>query len=98
MEEKHICANCGSAMQFIKREDVQLGQTGFLLGVWPNLMAGALDVEIWCCPTCRKLDFFLADVPEEEDRMAQTICQECGTAHDLDDPKCPRCGARNWKL
>jgi len=95
------CENCGSAMEFLKRENVQLGKTGWLLGDFPNLWAGAQDLEFWICPNCRKLDFYVPGTEEltgeEEGAMAQTTCPVCGNHHDLDDPKCPRCGAQNPK-
>jgi len=82
---------------------MQLGRTGWVLGDLPNLIAGALDVEIWCCPACGKLDFYRGGTTAEEssgeeDCMAQTICQSCGREHDLDDPKCPFCGAKNPEI
>ena len=96
------CGNCGHGMEYVKTEKVQLGQTSFLFGDWPNLLAGALNVEIWSCPDCGKLDFYWSGPSEEdredwegEDRMAQTTCPACGHVHDLDDPKCPLCGAKN---
>ncbi len=98
MTEKHCCS-CGEALHFLKREYLQLGQAGWLLGSLPNLAAGGLDVEIWCCPACGKLEFYRGDGEEEqEDRMAQTICPACGRSHDLDDPRCPFCGAANPNL
>ena len=96
------CGNCRSEMKFIRREDIQLGKASMLIGMWPNIWAGALDVELWGCPNCRKLDFYWGDPSEaskegweDEDHIAQTVCPSCGTEHDLDDPKCPRCGAKN---
>lgn len=94
------CGNCRTAMQFLKREQIQLGKTGWLLGDLPNLWAGAQDLEFWICPNCRKLDFYIPDAEEltgEEcvGGMAQTTCPKCGALHDLDDPKCPCCGAAN---
>ena len=93
------CGNCGQAMEYVKTEQVQLGKTSFLWGDWPNLLAGALNVEIWSCPDCGKLDFYWNGPPEGEredgNHMAQTTCPACGHVHDLDDPKCPLCGAKN---
>ena len=87
------CLRCDKPMQFIKRENVQLGRTGWLMGDWGNLLAGALDVAIFTCPECGKLEFYAPDVPEE-DRIAQVACPECGREHDMDDAKCPFCGKR----
>ena len=102
-EKEKRCGNCGHAMEFVKAEQVQLGKTSFLWGDWPNLLAGALSVEIWSCPSCRKLDFYWSGGEdgadwEGGDRIAQTTCPVCGCVHDLDDAKCPRCKTRNPNL
>ena len=52
------CLRCGTGMQFIRREKFQLGQTGWVLGDLPNLFAGAMEIEIYVCPKCGKLEFF----------------------------------------
>ena len=52
------CGNCGRPLQFMKREKLQLGQTGFFSGDWGNILAGALEVEIYCCAGCGKIEFY----------------------------------------
>lgn len=52
------CLRCGAGMRFIRREKFQLGQTGWVLGDLPNLFAGAMEIEIYVCPKCGKLEFF----------------------------------------
>ncbi|MCI9308610.1 MAG: zinc-ribbon domain-containing protein [Oscillospiraceae bacterium] len=95
MMEKR-CSNCGGTMQYLGDDKIQLGQAGLLLGHLSNLWHGALYVEIWECPECGKLDLYRGEGPrEEEGHMAQTVCPNCGAEHDLDDPKCPYCGAKN---
>ena len=91
------CSNCGGAMEFMGEEQVQLGQVGFLLGHLSNLLSGSLEVELWGCPDCGKLDFYRQSGSGigDEGQMAQTTCPTCGREHDLDDPKCPFCGAKN---
>lgn len=100
MKEKKVCSNCGMELRFLRREDIQLGKSGFFRGIWTNLMAGALRVGIWCCPGCGKLDFYLAR-PDEElgsgDGISRIRCPDCGAEYDLDCPKCPNCGAKNIK-
>ena len=96
------CGNCGHDMEYVKTEHMQLGKYSGIFGNWPNWIAGALNVEIWSCPNCRKLDFYWSG-PSEDDfeyqedgnHMARTTCPACGHVHDLDDPKCPLCGAKN---
>ena len=113
--KKLCCLRCNSEMNFLKCEKLQLGQTGFFFGDWPNLLAGALEVEIYCCPHCGKVEFFtpglpepvheepefeLSDLPPEAeqkivdvsmDGVPQIRCPLCGTTHDFDYPRCPRC-------
>ena len=48
-----------------------------------------MEVEIYSCPKCRKLEFYLADTMEEG--LPQKQCPNCGKRHDFDYPKCPFC-------
>ena len=91
------CANCGREMEFLGEEQIQLGQYGFFLGHLSNLVNGALDVEIWECFNCGKIEFYRQGSTEKDDEghMPQVICCKCGKKHDLDDPKCPYCGLKN---
>ena len=91
------CANCGGNMVFLGEEQIQLGQVGLVLGHLSNLLSGSLEVELWECPDCGKLDFYRqsGSGADDEGHMAQTTCPTCGREHDLDDPKCPFCGAKN---
>lgn len=42
------CLRCGGTMELLRREFLQLGKTGWVLGDLDNLLAGALDVDILC--------------------------------------------------
>ena len=100
--EKLNCLRCGTPMLFMKRENIQLGKTGWIIGDWGNLLAGALDVLVYSCPNCGKLEFFRGDFGEElpdgeEDRMARITCPACSHEYELDSPKCPYCGKKNDK-
>lgn len=91
------CLGCGGKMQSIGGFPLQKGRAGVFLGVWNNVLEGALDVSAFCCENCRRLEFYLADeenTPSEQDRIAQTECPFCYTMHDLDDAVCPHCGRR----
>ena len=88
--DKLKCLRCGAAMKSVGRETIQLGQTGWLLGDLPNLLAGGLDVDVRLCPSCGKLEFFCG--AEEPPALPQKTCQKCGKQHDFDYPKCPHCG------
>lgn len=100
MSEKIICLRCGCQMHLIRQENLQLGKTSWVFGDLDNLLAGAIAVDILCCPECGKMEFFRSNwsglrEQGEGDRIARTKCPRCGKAHDLDDPKCPACGMDN---
>ena len=92
---KHIdCLRCGQAMKHIRTEKIQFGQTGWILGDLPNLFAGAMEVEIYSCPQCKKLEFFLPEYKIEESKqedVPQRSCPLCGRKHDAEDSNCPFC-------
>ena len=66
MPKNMPCLRCGHEMNHIKTEKLQFGQTGWILGDLPNLLAGAMEVDIYTCPNCGKLEFYLAEEAEEE--------------------------------
>ena len=88
--DKLKCLRCGVEMEFVAREKIQLGQTGWLLGDLGNLLAGALETAIFTCPKCGKLEFFRGDffddAGEEPGSIAQTRCPGCGTLYEMDYP------------
>ena len=91
--KKMNCLRCRGEMLFQMRKKIQLGQTGWVLGDLPNLVAGALEMDIYACSECGKAEFFLATPADDGDRpqIAQTQCPQCGRQHDIDYPKCPFC-------
>ena len=100
MTKELNCLRCGTPMRLIKRERLQLGQSGYLMGNLDNLIAGALDVDILACPQCGKLEFFqggcyACETEAEEGTIAKVRCPHCGKKHEMDDPKCPFCGMKN---
>ena len=88
------CTRCGGEMNLIKREKLQLGQTGWILGDWPNLIAGALEVEIFRADMHEERTF----VPpqHEPSDLPQKTCPKCGIKHDFDYPACPLCGHKYY--
>ena len=63
MEKTMKCLRCGQTLKFLRRENLQLGKTGWITGDWGNLVAGALDVAILQCPGCGKLSFSEGTLP-----------------------------------
>ncbi len=92
--KKLDCLRCGERLGFVGRQKFQLGQTGWLLGDLPNLVAGSLELDIYFCPVCSKVEFYLPDEqqPYSQTGLPQVRCPACGAAHDFDYPKCPHCG------
>ena len=99
MKQSLDCLRCGRTMEFLMRENIQLGKTGWILGDLGNLMAGALDVTVLRCPGCGRLEFYQGDrMDGREDALPQVTCPACGVRYDFDYPKCPACGAANPKF
>ena len=91
------CLRCQGTMEYVGRENLQLGRTGWILGDLPNLLAGALNVDIYLCPKCGKLEFFHSNFEGEPNRyrdeaLPEKQCPSCGLSIDFDYPKCPCCG------
>ncbi len=92
------CLRCGEAMEFGMTERFQLGQTGLLLGDIPNIVAGSLELDVYFCPSCGKVEFYTPkSIRKENGRysnsdLPQRECPRCGSRHDFDYPKCPDCG------
>ena len=104
---KRKCLRCDAKMQFGMQQKFQLGQTSFILGDWPNLMAGALELEVWFCPKCGKVEFFVPgsspDLPVKPVEPAQTgefdyvgsMVNEgidAVSSDGMPQKKCPTCG------
>lgn len=89
--KKIDCLRCGQKMRYFGTEKLQFGQTSWIFGDLPNLLAGAMEVDVYCCSECRKLEFFLAEENEMEEELPQKQCPNCGRMHDFDYHKCPFC-------
>ena len=82
------CLRCGAEMRFIKTETIQLGKAGWILGDLPHLIKGGMELEIYFCSNCGKVEFFQAAGEEE---LPQVKCPNCGKVHDFDYGRCPFC-------
>ena len=65
------CLCCGATMEDLGCEEIQLGHYGFFSGHLSNLFSGALDVRIYACPGCGKIEFFKAGQEKAEDRQSE---------------------------
>ena len=96
--QKLDCLRCGTAMDCLGREKLQLGESNLLFRDLPHLFAGALELEIYACPKCGKMEFFRPRLTKGERDgyshadLPQKKCPNCGETHDFDYPKCPYCG------
>ena len=82
--KKYSCLRCHANMSYIGHETINLGR----------FLRGWLDVEIYICPKCGKMEFFNASERLEEmaaEELPQRTCPNCGREHDFDYPKCPYC-------
>lgn len=93
------CLRCGSPMGLAMREKFQLGQTGLILGDLPNLIAGSLELDVYSCSRCGKIEFFQPDTVVYEPRMEQeAFGPEAGqhiigvSADGIPQVRCPSCG------
>lgn len=70
------CLRCGTEMTDLGCEEIQLGHYGFFSGHLSNLFSGSMEVRIYSCPHCGKMEFFNADVEHEEsfsERMKKNL-------------------------
>ena len=85
------CLRCNTKMQHIMDTKLQMGETSWSFGTWSNLCAGAIEVAIYTCPNCGKIEFFHPDDTTDGTEIAQLKCPQCGRRYDADYPKCPFC-------
>jgi len=83
------CLRCNEKMSYAGTEKIQLGESGWILGNLPNLIAGAFETEIYICPECGKIEFYR--LQQNNEGIASRKCPGCGNVHDYDYPKCPYC-------
>ncbi len=55
------CLRCNTQMEHMSDEEIQLGRHSLLFGDLSNLLSGALNVRIYVCPKCKKMEFFYMD-------------------------------------
>ena len=60
------CVRCGASMGFLMREKFQKGDMGVWVGNLNFSMQGGFEMEVYSCPQCGKLEFYLPGVPAEE--------------------------------
>ena len=104
---KNKCLRCDARMKFGMQQKFQMGQAGFLVGDWPHWKAGALELEVWFCPSCGKVEFFVPgstqNLPvkqsepvraEEFDYVGSMVNEgiDAVSKDGMPQKKCPTCG------
>ena len=98
--KKLQCLRCGAAMKFGMQQKFQMGEASFLLGDWSHWLNGALELEVWFCPDCGKVEFFVPGSgkkpqPTEEFDFVGSMVNEGIDSHSMEgmpQKKCPICG------
>ena len=54
------CPYCDVQLQYHGARRIQLGRYGWFVEHWDQLMAGSLDVQLYVCPRCGKIEMFRA--------------------------------------
>lgn len=63
------CLRCETEMQDMGSQELQMGHQSALFGGLTQLLSGSLEVRIFRCPACGKLEFF-------EDQEEQSFSQK----------------------
>ena len=98
------CLRCGEAMTHMMREKFQMGDMGTWVGNINLSMRGGLEMDVYSCPNCGKIEFFLPesgdepilyDVPEDA-LPPEADSNIVGVSMDgIPQVKGPACGAKH---
>ena len=85
MSKSLRCPHCGTEMLFVGKKDFQLGdmRTFDMVRGFPD---GPFPMEVYGCPSCRKLEFFSAE-PICDDLE----CPVCHAKYPRTAERCPKC-------
>lgn len=94
------CLRCDSAMEHMMREFFQKGSSGPWVRDINFKFRGGLELDVYCCKKCGKVEFFLPEQefkPEEmEVEVLETPDYNEGIAYvsteGIPQIRCPRCG------
>ncbi len=98
--KKLECLRCGAAMGYYGREHLQKGDMGPWVGNLNFTMQGGLELDIYSCPACGKVEFFMPGFrdkarweEEMEDCPPEATENIVGVSMDgIPQVRCPHCG------
>lgn len=93
------CHGCGSPMRLVGTEQFRIGGTSggwkLLFGEWAELGETMMGLEMWVCPSCRRVEFRVPggyQPPEDVVRGLRYACPGCGGDVYQGEVKCASCG------
>lgn len=86
-DELKKCLRCDEDMILLEKTCIQLGESTMLTGSWAAY--GGLEVEIYKCNKCLKLEFF--SIAEESSDPLKVKCNQCGREYYSYYQSCPKC-------
>ena len=92
MERSLTCLRCGTEMVRLGMREFQLGrETKF---VDSHRWEGSMELEVFGCPSCGKVEFFSEQVPTWG---AEYECPVCRAKYPRDAERCPKCLTKREK-
>lgn len=92
MEQSPTCLRCGSEMVRLGVQTFQLGRETLFFD--SHLFEGGLELKIFGCPSCGKVEFFSEKVQEW---TAEYECPICHAKYPRDAERCPKCLTKREK-
>jgi hypothetical protein len=74
--KKLNCLRCDSPMAFLMRETFQKGECGAWVGNLNFHFRGGFEMDVYNCPKCGRLEFFLPDWQEDETEEAVEVPED----------------------
>ncbi len=86
-------------MRMLGTEQFRIGGTSggwkLLFGEWAELGETMMPLEMWVCPSCRRVEFRVPagyNPPAERVQRVRYACPGCGADVYQDEKECPECG------
>lgn len=93
------CRGCGASMRLVGVEQFRIGGTSggwkLLFGEWAELGEEMMGLEMWVCPSCRRVEFRVPagfQLPDDQVRGLRYACPNCGGDAYVGETTCATCG------